>query len=106
MSLQELTDQNFSQVLADSEVPVVVDFWAEWCQPCRKISPIVEKLSAEFGDRVKVVKVNADEAVDTCLAQSIRGLPTISVFKKGELVAQSVGMQTAANLREMIEDQL
>ncbi len=106
MSLQELTDKNFQEVISTSDVPVVVDFWAEWCGPCRKISPMLESLAEEYGDKVKVVKVNVDEAVQTGFDQNILGLPTIAVFMGGERVAELVGSVPRSKIHEMLEGKI
>lgn len=106
MSLRELTDSDFEQVIAESELPVVVDFWAEWCGPCRKVSPVLEQLAEELTGKVEVVKVNVDEAVDTGLKQKILGLPTIAVFKGGKRVIELTGASPKDTIRKVIESQL
>lgn len=102
MSVVELTDENFSQTIAESDLPVVVDFWADWCGPCRKLSPVIEQLAEELTGKVKVVKVDVDEAVTTGLDQKILSLPTIAVYKGGKRVIEMSGVQTKDDIRKMI----
>jgi len=104
--LRTLTDENFDKVIGESDVPVVVDFWADWCGPCKKVVPALEQLAEEFGDKVQVVKVDVDEAVNTGLVQKIMGLPTIAVFNGGKRVMEMTGANTKENIRKMIETQL
>jgi len=106
MSLRELTDEDFEKVVSESRVPVVVDFWADWCGPCRKISPVVEELAGEWGDEVLVVKVNVDEAVQTGLTQKIMSLPTIAVFKQGVRVIELTGAASKSSIKNVVESQL
>lgn len=101
MTLQELTDENFEKVVFESDVPVVVDFWADWCLPCRKISPIIEELAQEWGDKALVVKVDVDEAVQTGISQKIMGLPTIAVFKNGQKLFELTGAQSKSTIKAL-----
>lgn len=106
MSLRELTDKDFDTFLAESELPVVVDFWAEWCSPCKKVSPIMEKLAEDLTGRINVVKVDIDEAVETGLKQKVMGLPTIAVFKDGKRVIEVSGAHSRDVIQKIIESQL
>jgi len=86
-----VTDQNFKSEVIDSSEPVIVDFWAEWCGPCKMMSPIVDEMSNELAGKVKVVKINIDENPNTPTQYGIRGIPTFMVFKSGQLVETKVG---------------
>jgi thioredoxin 1 len=103
MSLQELTDEDFNSVITQSDLPVVVDFWAEWCSPCRKVSPLMEQLAEELTGKALVVKVNVDEAVTTGLQQKVMGLPTVAVFKDGKRVIEMSGVHSKGDFLKMIE---
>ena len=87
----DITDTNFDQEVAASPVPVLVDFWAEWCGPCRMIAPAVEAVAEEYTGKVKVGKVNVDENIGTAGRFDIRGIPTLLLFKGGQVVDQRVG---------------
>ena len=106
MNLLELTDKNFEKVVFESNLPVVVDFWADWCGPCKKISPIVEELAEELTGKALVAKVDVDVAVQTGISQNIMGLPTVAVYKQGKRVAELTGTSSKSNLKKMIEDLL
>ncbi len=91
MSLVHLTDKNFTQEVLESNLPVLVDFWAEWCGPCRMIGPVVEALAKDLDGQLRVGKVNVDEAAELAAKYGIMSIPTLLVFKKGEVVDQMVG---------------
>lgn len=103
----EVTEANFDQEVKNSEIPVVlVDFWAPWCGPCRKISPLIDEISQEFEGKVKVVKVNTDENLKIAQEYSISGIPSILIFKAGEAVERLVGMMQKSSLVQNIEKHL
>ncbi len=92
VKLIEVTDNNFDQEVLQSDVPVLVDFWAVWCQPCKMIAPYVEALAEEYQDRLKVAKLNVDENSATAARYNIRGIPTLLLFKNGMIKEQIVGV--------------
>ena len=97
-----LTDKNFNEEVIHSQTPVLVDFWAVWCGPCKMIGPIVAEIAQEFEGKIKVGKVNVDENQATAAKYGIRGIPTLLFFKGGELVNQVVGVQPKTKLVELI----
>jgi thioredoxin 1 len=101
-----VNDLNFDSEVVSSEVPVLVDFTATWCGPCRQIAPLVDQLADEFVGRAKVVKLDIDESPDTARRFQIRGVPTILVFKGGEVVGQQVGMAPKTRLSQLITQAL
>ena len=99
-----LTDQNFdAEVMNEKELPVVVDFFAEWCGPCKMMAPGFEKMSEEFKGKVKLGKLNVDDNPSTSGKFGITGIPTLIMFKKGEMVGQEVGFKSEEKLREIFE---
>lgn len=106
MALQ-LTESNFESEVLNSDVPVLVDFWAEWCGPCKMIGPIVDQLSDEIGDKAKVAKLNVDEARELAVKYNVRSIPLLLFFKNGEVKEQIVGAsvtkdQLKAKLEELV----
>ncbi|MEQ9455194.1 MAG: thioredoxin [Phycisphaeraceae bacterium] len=89
----ELTDSNFDQEVINSDQPVLVDFWAEWCQPCRMLGPTIDELATEYQGKVKVGKVDTDNNRDTAVKYGIQSIPTVMLFQKGEVVKKFVGLQ-------------
>ena len=99
----ELTDSNFDQEVLQSPVPVLVDFWAAWCAPCRLIAPAVEAIAKDYAGRAKVGKVNVDENMLTSSKYNIRGIPALLVFKGGEMRDQIVGASSKENIQAMLD---
>jgi len=100
------SDANFESEVLQSSEPVLVDFWAEWCGPCKMLSPIVDEVSTDLQGRVKVVKVNIDENPHTPTKYGVRGIPTLMLFKGGALAATKVGALPKAQLMQWVESQL
>jgi thioredoxin 1 len=101
-----LTDATFEQEVLQSDVPVVVDYWAEWCGPCKMIGPILEELATEYGDKVKIAKINIDENAQTPPKFGIRSIPTLMVFKDGEVEGTKVGAASKSDLTAFIESSI
>jgi thioredoxin 1 len=101
--LQIFTDGNFNQTVVKSDKPVLVDFWAEWCGPCRRLAPTVDALASDYDGRVTVGKLNVDENPNTAAMFSIRGIPTILIFKGGEIVESIVGLADKDHLKQLID---
>ena len=99
----EVNDSNFEAEVKNSTIPVLVDFWAPWCGPCRKLSPIIDELATELDGKVKVVKVNTDENLKISQEFSISGIPSILIFKNGEAVERLVGLMQKSQLISNLE---
>lgn len=102
----DLSDQTFAAEVLQSSVPVLVDFWAPWCGPCRMAAPIVHEIAEKYEGKAKVGKVNVDECPEISSKYGIRSIPSLFIFKGGQVVDQAVGVQSAAQLSQMIEAQL
>ena len=102
--VQTLTDANFEQTVNQSSQPILVDFWAEWCGPCRRLAPTVDELANDYNGQVLVAKMNVDENPATPMRFSIRGIPTLLLFKGGQLVEQVVGLADKDSLKKMIDN--
>ncbi|MCL5005604.1 MAG: thioredoxin [Acidobacteria bacterium] len=105
-NILEFSDQNFEQEVLKSDKPVLVDFWAEWCAPCRMIAPAVEAIAAEYAGRAKVGKLNVDENQSITSRYNIRSIPTLLVFKDGQIKEQMVGTTSKANLAKLLDKNL
>lgn len=101
-NISAVTDSSFEQDVLKSDVPVLVDFWAEWCGPCRMIAPIIDQVAAENAGKLKVVKLNVDENTETPKKFAIRGIPTLILFKDGEPAATQVGAVHKAQLTAFV----
>jgi len=106
MNVVTLTDDNFEIEVNSSEKPVLVDYWATWCGPCKMVGPIVEEIAIEFSDQLKVGKLDVDSNQASAALQNVMSIPTLAIFKGGELVAQQVGALSKAQLTEFIESNL
>ncbi len=99
----EVTDASFDAEVMKSETPVLVDFWAPWCGPCRMVAPIVDELSEEYDGKVKFVKLNTDDNVGVASKFQIRSIPTLLVFKGGEVAGQIVGFRPKSDLKKKLD---
>lgn len=106
MATVAVTDATFDAEVKNSAVPVVVDFWAEWCGPCKQIGPALEELSDHYAGKVKIAKVNVDDNPDTAAALGIRGIPALFLFKDGEVVSNKTGAAPKAALQGWIEESI
>ena len=100
--IKNLSLDNFDNEISSSNVPVLVDFWAEWCGPCKMLGPILEEISNDLKDKLQVVKVNLDENQDLAMKYSIRSIPTLLLFKEGELIDTKVGLLPKSDLVEWL----
>ncbi|EEP72537.1 thioredoxin [Micromonospora sp. ATCC 39149] len=101
-----VTDASFAIDVLKSDKPVLVDFWAEWCAPCRKISPLLEEIAGEMGDQVSIVKLNIDENPETARAYRVMSVPTLTVFRNGEPVQSIAGAKPKGELVKLIQSAL
>ncbi|MCI0840481.1 MAG: thioredoxin, partial [Chloroflexi bacterium] len=99
----DISDDSFKQEVLDSDQPVLVDFWAEWCGPCKMIAPMVDELAHEYDGRVKFAKVNVDDNPKTAMEYGIKGIPTMLIFKNGKPVKQVVGAVAKSVLQKNLE---
>jgi len=104
--IKHVTDNSFEADVIQSSTPVLIDFWAEWCAPCRMMSPILDEIAEEFQGKVTVAKINTDENHETAVKFGIKGIPTLMLFKNGELIATKVGAATKSQLTSFLEPHL
>ncbi len=102
----EVTDANFETEVVKSDKPVLVDFWAPWCGPCRMVAPLVEELAEEYDGKVKFVKLNTDDNVNTAARYGIRSIPTLLMFKGGEPIDQIIGFRPKGDLKKTVDKAL
>jgi len=102
-NIQEVTDQSFDQDVLQSDKPVLVDYWAEWCGPCKAIAPVLEEIARDYSDRLRVAKLNIDDNPDTPPRYGIRGIPTLMLFKDGNVEATKVGAVSKSQLTAFID---
>jgi thioredoxin len=105
-TVKSINDDDFQSYVVEAETPVVVDFWAPWCGPCRMVSPIVEELSIEYGDKVRFAKMNTDDNEATATQYGIWSIPTLIIFKEGKEVNRLVGFAPKEQLKRQIERSL
>jgi thioredoxin 1 len=101
-----VTDSSFEEEVLKSDKPVLLDYWAEWCGPCRMIAPILEEIADEYGDRVTVAKINIDENQETPQKYAVRGIPTLMIFKEGNVAGTKVGALSRSQLSAFIDSTL
>ena len=106
MATVNVTDENFDQEVLKSAKPIVVDFWAEWCGPCKQLAPLVEGASEEFKDKIKVCKMDVDTNRETAAEYGIRSIPTLMIFENGELVGTEIGALSKLQLEEFIRSKI
>ena len=106
MSIQSIKESSFEDEVVNSDTPVLIDFWAEWCGPCKQLSPILEEISNEMNDKVFFAKHNIDEQPNMPTKYGVRGIPTMLLFKGGELKATKVGVTTKSNIVSWIKENL
>jgi len=106
MSIVAVTDATFDAEVRNSDIPVVVDFWAEWCGPCKQIGPVLEELSSEMEGKVKIAKVDVDSNPNTAASMGVRGIPALFIFKDGEVISNRAGAAPKAALQSWIESSI
>lgn len=99
-----VSDESFEEEVLNADIPVLIDYWAEWCGPCKMIAPILDELAEEYGERVKIAKLNIDDNPETPPKYGIRGIPTLMIFKDGHVEATKVGAVSKSQLTEFIEN--
>lgn len=106
MPTTHVTDDSFDKEVRQSELPVIVDFWAEWCGPCKQIGPALEELSDEYAGKIKIVKVNVDDNPNSPAQMGVRGIPALFMFKDGKIVSNKVGAAPKASLKSWIDEEV
>ncbi|MGN6190222.1 MAG: thioredoxin [Conexibacter sp.] len=105
-TIQEVNDNNFQAEVIESETPVLVDFWAPWCGPCRMVAPVLEEIAQEKGDALKIVKLNTDENQQTAIAYEVLSIPTLILFKNGQIAKKVIGAYPKRKLEAELEPAL
>jgi thioredoxin 1 len=106
MATSPVNDAQFDAEVRKADTPVLVDFWAEWCGPCKQIGPALEELSEEYAGKIKIVKVNVDENPDTAAGLGVRGIPALFMFKDGEVISNRMGAAPKAALKNWIDESI
>jgi thioredoxin 1 len=104
--IKHVSDDSFATDVLGSQTPVLVDYWAAWCGPCKMIAPILEEVANEFGDKVTIAKLDVDENQQTAAKFGVRGIPTLMLFKDGQVIATKVGALSKSQLTEFLNDSL